>query len=55
MTTFTTSCAPLYRDNRNETAHDYGMDFAEATLPKLPAFAADARALAAVIAEGGDD
>lgn len=45
----------VYRDNRNETAHDYGVDFAEATLPQLPAFAADARALAEVIGEGGDD
>ena len=44
-----------YRDNRNETAHDYGVDFVEATLPRLPAFAADARALAEVIAESGDD
>lgn len=35
-----------YRDNRNETAHDYGEIFAEATLALLPAFLADARALA---------
>ena len=44
----------LYRDNRNFTAHDYGEDFAEATLRLLPAFIADAKALAGVI-EGADD
>ncbi|MDE2773734.1 MAG: nucleotidyltransferase substrate binding protein [Gemmatimonadota bacterium] len=38
-----------YRDNRNETAHDYGQDFADATLNLLPAFIADAKALADVI------
>lgn len=35
-----------YRDNRNETAHDYGKVFAEATLVLLPRFVADARVLA---------
>ena len=34
-----------YRDNRNETAHDYGIDFAEKTLSILPAFIVDAQAL----------
>lgn len=34
-----------YRDNRNNTAHDYGVGFAEETLRLLPAFIADARAL----------
>lgn len=43
-----------YRDNRNDTAHDYGEDFAEATLRLLPAFIADARALADMI-EAADD
>ena len=43
-----------YRDNRNETAHDYGEGFAEATLKLLPRFVADARALAKVI-ETRDD
>ena len=38
-----------YRDNRNDTAHDHGEDFAEATLGLLPAFVADARALADTI------
>ena len=31
-----------YRDNRNDTAHDYGEGFAEETLTFLPAFIADA-------------
>ena len=38
-----------YRDHRNDAAHDYGERFAEATLKLLPAFVADAKALAAVI------
>ena len=44
-----------YRDNRNETAHDYGEGFAEATLKLLPDFIADARALADEIERAGDD
>ena len=43
-----------YRDNRNDTAHNYGEDFAEATLKLLPAFVADAKALADMI-ETADD
>ena len=43
-----------YRDNRNDTAHNYGEDFAEATLKLLPAFVADAKTLAAMI-EAADD
>ena len=39
------------RDNRNETAHDYGGAFADATLALLPDFIADAYHLAAVIEE----
>jgi hypothetical protein len=35
-----------YRDNRNNTAHDYGVNFAEETLVLLPQFIADASALA---------
>jgi len=31
-----------YRDNRNNTAHDYGVNFAEETLILLPRFIADA-------------
>lgn len=43
-----------YRDNRNDTAHDYGEDFAEATLKLLPAFVADAKALADTIEAATD-
>ena len=43
-----------YRDNRNDTAHDYGKGFAEATLKLLPRFVDDARTLADVI-EGKAD
>ena len=43
-----------YRDNRNDTTHNYGENFAEATLKLLPAFVADAKALAAMI-EATDD
>ena len=35
----------IYRDNRNTTAHDYGVKFAEHTLKLLPDFIADAAAL----------
>lgn len=34
-----------YRDNRNNTAHDYGVGFAEDTLKLLPQFIKDARRL----------
>ncbi|KJU83477.1 Nucleotidyltransferase substrate binding protein [Candidatus Magnetobacterium bavaricum] len=34
-----------YRDNRNNTAHDYGAGFAEETLLLLPDLIADARSL----------
>ena len=44
-----------YRDNRNDTAHDYGEKFAETTLKLLPDFISDARELAGVIAERQDD
>ena len=43
-----------YRDNRNDTAHDYGEDFAEATLKLLPAFVDDAKALADMIEQSDD-
>lgn len=45
----------LYRDNRNDTAHDYGEGFAETTLKLLPGFILDANALADMIEEAGDD
>ncbi len=44
-----------YRDNRNYTAHDYGEDFAEATLRLLPDFIKDAKALAGMIERTNDD
>ena len=40
-----------YRDNRNNTAHDYGVGFAEETLELLPKFISDARDLEAVLRE----
>ena len=43
-----------YRDNLNDTAHDYGEGFAETTLKLLPDFIADAKALADVIEEADD-
>ena len=36
-----------YRANRNSTAHDYGVGFANQTLGLLPDFLVDVRALAA--------
>ena len=44
-----------YRDGRNETAHDYGEVFAEATLELLPAFISDAGGLADMIEEADVD
>ncbi|MDM8566489.1 nucleotidyltransferase substrate binding protein [Candidatus Halobeggiatoa sp. HSG11] len=41
-----------YRDNRNNTAHDYGEQFAEITLKLLPNFITDAKALAKIIENG---
>jgi len=38
-----------YRDNRNNTAHDYGEGFAQETLVLLPGFIADAKTLEAVL------
>jgi nucleotidyltransferase substrate binding protein (TIGR01987 family) len=38
-----------YRDNRNNTAHDYGVNFAKETLLLLPQFITDATALAQII------
>jgi hypothetical protein len=34
-----------YRDNRNDTAHDYGETFALETLALMPGFITDARSL----------
>ena len=44
-----------YRDNRNNTAHNYGEGFAKTTLKLLPSFLADAKALVDVIEEAKDD
>ncbi len=44
----------IYRDNRNSSAHDYGVNFAEQTLQLLPGFISDAKALLAII-ESSDD
>lgn len=38
-----------YRDNRNNTAHDYGVNFAEDTLVLLPSFIKDADDFAQII------
>ena len=38
-----------YRDNRNNTAHDYGVNFGEDTLALLPGFIADSLELAEMI------
>ena len=43
-----------YRDHRNDTAHKYGEHFAEAILALLPAFIADAKALADTIEAASD-
>ncbi|MBM7072115.1 nucleotidyltransferase substrate binding protein [Shewanella sp. 202IG2-18] len=40
-----------YRDNRNETAHDYGAGFAEKTLVILDTFIEDATQLAQYLSE----
>ena len=40
-----------YRDNRNNTAHDYGEGFAQLTLALMPAFLDDARRVESVLRE----
>ncbi|MCQ3814782.1 MAG: nucleotidyltransferase substrate binding protein [Acidimicrobiia bacterium] len=44
-----------YRNNRNNTAHDYGKEFAEVTLRLIPSFIADATELAQVIVAEPDE
>lgn len=39
----------VYRDNRNLTAHDYGFDLAEKTLPLIPSFVEDVNSLIKII------
>ncbi|PWI34697.1 nucleotidyltransferase [Vibrio albus] len=41
----------VYRDNRNNLAHDYGVEFADKTLSLLPAFIKDARLLECMLRE----
>ena len=41
----------MYRDNRNTTAHNYGVGFAEETLVLLPQFIADAKSLVKSISD----
>lgn len=44
-----------YRDNRNNTAHHYGVNFAEETLDLLPSFIEDAQMIAESIKQQADD
>ena len=44
-----------YRANRNDTAHEYGENFAERTLELLPQFIVDADELVGRIEVGPDD
>lgn len=44
----------VYRDSRNETAHEYGEDLAEKTLVLIPGFINDAKMLIARIRESND-
>jgi len=46
-----------YRDNRNNTAHDYGEAFAKETLALMPSFLTDARKLESVLRDklGAED
>ena len=44
-----------YRDNRNNTAHDYGKHFAITTLTLLPAFIEDAKAMQKIFDKHSDD
>ena len=55
ITTDTAERWLVYRNNRNSTAHDYGVNFAEDTLLLLPQFIADATALAQIIKQQPHD
>ena len=44
-----------YRDNRNSTAHDYGVGFAVTTIQLLPQFILDARSALVSIQKQQDD
>jgi len=41
----------VYRDNRNDTTHDYGEGFAEGTLRLLPGFIVDAKRMLSVLGD----
>lgn len=41
----------IYRDNRNDTDHDYGEGFAEGTLRLLPGFIVDAKRMLSVLGD----
>lgn len=43
-----------YRDNRNNVAHDYGVNFANTTLKLLPQFIEDAKRISIVLSKSGD-
>jgi len=45
----------VYRENRNNTAHDYGVNFALETLALLPDFIRDARTLAEQFSAADDE
>ena len=45
----------VHTNNRNDTAHDYGAGFADATVKLLPQFIIDAKALADAIEAPDDD
>lgn len=45
----------IYRDNRNSTAHDYGLWLAEKTLPLMAQFIVDAKSLLKTINDSQDD
>lgn len=44
-----------YRDNRNSTAHDYGIGFAQKTLVLLPDFIEDAKKVISIVQKAADD
>lgn len=44
-----------YHDNRNSTAHDYGMQFAENTLSLIPSFITDAEQMAEIFKNTPDE
>lgn len=45
----------IYRDNRNNTAHDYGVNFANDTLKLLPDFISDSKKVLVALSKLNDD